>query len=193
MAVNFVQDNHSISRRGVLRGIHYQLVRPQGKLVRVVAGAVLDVAVDLRQSSPRFGCWVALELSAENHRQLWIPPGFGHGFAVRSEEATFLYKTTDYWIAEYDRSLRWNDPVLKNRLATARRSSAGSQGRIGSFTRGRGGFRVRRILLLGENGQLGWELQRSLAPLADLIALDRREVPASSSSRGGREVERQLR
>jgi len=113
MAVNFVQDNHSISRRGALRGIHYQLVRPQGKLVRVVAGAVLDVAVDLRQSSPRFGCWVALELSAENHRQLWVPPGFGHGFAVRSEEATFLYKTTDYWIAEYDRSLRWNDPVLR--------------------------------------------------------------------------------
>ena len=112
LTVEFVQDNHSLSRRGVLRGIHYQVVRPQGKLVRVTAGTVLDVAVDLRRSSPRFGRWVAVELSAENHRQLWIPPGFGHGFVVTSEAATFLYKTTDYWIGEYDRSLRWNDPTL---------------------------------------------------------------------------------
>jgi dTDP-4-dehydrorhamnose 3,5-epimerase len=113
LTVEFVQDNHSLSRRGVLRGIHYQVVRPQGKLVRVAAGTVLDVAVDLRRSSPRFGRWVAVELSAENHRQLWIPPGFGHGFVVTSEGATFLYKTTDYWIGEYDRSLRWNDPTLR--------------------------------------------------------------------------------
>ena len=112
LTVEFVQDNHSLSRRGVLRGIHYQVVRPQGKLVRVAAGTVLDVAVDLRRSSPRFGRWVAAELSAENHRQLWIPPGFGHGFVVTSEAATFLYKTTDYWVGEYDRSLRWNDPTL---------------------------------------------------------------------------------
>jgi dTDP-4-dehydrorhamnose 3,5-epimerase len=110
--VRFVQDNHSYSRRSVLRGIHYQVVRPQGKLVRVVAGTVLDVAVDLRRSSPTFGRWVAVELGAENHRQLWIPPGFGHGFIVRSEAATFLYKTTEYWFAEHDRSLRWNDPQL---------------------------------------------------------------------------------
>jgi dTDP-4-dehydrorhamnose 3,5-epimerase len=110
--VRFVQDNHSYSRRNVLRGIHYQVVRPQGKLVRVVAGAVLDVAVDLRRSSATFMRWVAVELGAENHRQLWIPPGFGHGFIVRSEAATFLYKTTEYWFAEYDRSLRWNDPQL---------------------------------------------------------------------------------
>lgn len=110
--IRFVQDNHSYSRRNVLRGIHYQVVRPQGKLVRVVAGAVLDVAVDLRRSSPTFMRWVAVELSAENHRQLWIPPGFGHGFIVRSEAATFLYKTTEYWFAEHDRSLRWNDPQL---------------------------------------------------------------------------------
>lgn len=112
LAVDFVQDNHSFSRRGVLRGIHYQVVRPQGKLVRVAAGTVLDIAVDLRRSSPRFGRWVAVELSAENHRQLWIPPGFGHAFLVTSDAATFLYKTTNYWIAEHDRSLRWNDPTL---------------------------------------------------------------------------------
>jgi dTDP-4-dehydrorhamnose 3,5-epimerase len=112
LTVEFVQDNHSLSRRGVLRGIHYQVVRPQGKLVRVAAGTVLDVAVDLRRSSPRFGRWVAVELSGENHRQLWVPPGFGHAFVVMSEVATFLYKTTDYWFAEHDRSLRWNDPAL---------------------------------------------------------------------------------
>lgn len=110
--VQFVQDNHSRSLRGVLRGIHYQLVRPQGKLVRVVSGRVLDVAVDLRRSSPRFGRWVAEELSAENARQLWIPPGFGHAFLVLSDAADFLYKTTDYWIAEYDRCIAWDDPDI---------------------------------------------------------------------------------
>ena len=110
--VAFVQDNHSRSARNVLRGIHYQVVRPQGKLVRVVSGAVFDVAVDLRRSSPNFGRWVGLELSAENHRQMWIPPGFGHGFLVLSEAADFLYKTTDYWVAEYDRAVRWNDEGL---------------------------------------------------------------------------------
>lgn len=108
----FVQDNHSRSARHVLRGIHYQVQKPQGKLVRVVSGAVWDVAVDLRRSSPHFGKWVGAELSAQNHRQLWIPPGFGHGFVVLSETADFLYKTTEYWIAEYDRSLAWNDPQL---------------------------------------------------------------------------------
>ena len=108
----FVQDNHSRSRRGVLRGIHYQVVQPQGKLVRVVTGAVLDVAVDLRRSSPTFGQWDAVELSADNHRQLWIPPGFGHAFIVLSEVADFLYKTTEYWVAQHDRGIRWNDPQL---------------------------------------------------------------------------------
>ena len=112
LSVGFVQDNHSHSVRNVLRGIHYQVVRPQGRLVRVVEGTVLDVAVDLRRSSPKFGRWVSTELSAENRRQAWIPPGFGHGFLVRSEAATFLYKATEYWIAEHDRSLRWNDPQL---------------------------------------------------------------------------------
>ena len=110
--VEFVQDNHSRSARGVLRGIHYQLVRPQGKLVRAVAGAVWDLAVDLRRSSPRFGRWVGVELSAENQRQLWVPPGFGHAFVVLSETADFLYKTTDYWYPEHERSVVWNDPDL---------------------------------------------------------------------------------
>lgn len=110
--VAFVQDNQSVSRRGVLRGIHYQVVQPQGKLVRAAIGTVLDVAVDLRRSSPRFGRWVAVELSADNRRQLWIPPGFGHAFLALSESATFLYKTTEYWHAEHDRSVRWDDPQL---------------------------------------------------------------------------------
>jgi dTDP-4-dehydrorhamnose 3,5-epimerase len=110
--IDFVQDNHSFSTRNVLRGIHYQVVRPQGKLVRVATGSVFDVAVDLRRSSPTFGRWVGFELSAGNKRQMWIPPGFGHGFVVLSESADFLYKTTDYWIGEHDRSLRWNDPAI---------------------------------------------------------------------------------
>ena len=110
--VEFVQDNHSRSAQGVLRGLHYQLVKPQGKLVRTVTGTVWDVAVDLRKSSPRFGQWVGVELSADNRRQLWVPPGFGHGFVVLSESADFLYKTTDYWFAEHERSVIWNDPEL---------------------------------------------------------------------------------
>lgn len=108
----FVQDNHSRSVHGVLRGLHYQIQHPQGKLVRVVQGAVFDVAVDLRRSSPNFGKWCGVELSAENKRQLWIPPGFAHGFVVTSETAEFLYKTTDYWYPEYERSLLWNDPAV---------------------------------------------------------------------------------
>jgi dTDP-4-dehydrorhamnose 3,5-epimerase len=108
----FVQDNHSQSALNVLRGIHYQVTRPQGKLVRAVSGTILDVAVDLRRSSPRFGQWVAVELSAENHRQLWVPPEFGHAFLVQSAIADVLYKTTEYWIKEYDRSVRWDDPAV---------------------------------------------------------------------------------
>lgn len=108
----FVQDNHSRSSHGVLRGLHYQVVRPQGKLVRAVAGTLLDVAVDLRRSSPTFGRHVAVELSADNKRQLWVPAGFGHGFVVLSETAELLYKTTDYWYPEHDRTLAWNDPAL---------------------------------------------------------------------------------
>ena len=109
---SFVQDNHSRSARHVLRGIHYQVVRPQAKLVRVVHGAVFDVAVDLRRSSPNFGRWVGVELSAENKRQMWIPAGFGHGFLVLGDWADFLYKSSDYWIAEYDRAVRWDDRDL---------------------------------------------------------------------------------
>lgn len=110
--VDFVQDNHSKSARGVLRGLHYQIRRPQGKLVRVVAGEVYDVAVDLRRSSPTFGQWVGFTLSAENKRMAWIPPGFAHGFYVTSESAEFLYKTTDFWCPEFERSLLWNDPAV---------------------------------------------------------------------------------
>lgn len=112
VTTEFVQDNHSSSARGVLRGLHYQIKQPQGKLVRVVSGTVLDVAVDLRRSSPRFGRWVGVELSADNKRELWVPPGFGHGFVVLSERADFLYKTTDYWYPEHERGVRWNDPRL---------------------------------------------------------------------------------
>ena len=112
LQVGFVQDNHSKSARGVLRGLHYQIQQPQGKLVRVVQGAVFDVAVDLRQSSPTFGRWVGVELSEDNHKQLWVPPGFAHGLLVLSESAEFLYKTTDYYAPQHERSLAWNDPAL---------------------------------------------------------------------------------
>jgi dTDP-4-dehydrorhamnose 3,5-epimerase len=110
--VEFVQDNHSRSVKGVLRGLHYQIRHTQGKLVRVVAGEVFDVAVDLRRSSPTFGKWVGVWLSAENNRQMWVPPGFAHGFCVTSESAEFLYKTTDYWYPEHERSVLWSDPAL---------------------------------------------------------------------------------
>lgn len=109
---DFVQDNHSRSRQGVLRGLHYQLEQPQGKLVRVTHGRVFDVAVDLRRSSAHFGRWVGVELSAENHRQLWVPEGFGHGFVVLSESADFLYKTTAYYHPASERSIRYDDPEL---------------------------------------------------------------------------------
>jgi dTDP-4-dehydrorhamnose 3,5-epimerase len=110
--LNFVQDNHSRSAKGVLRGLHYQTQQPQGKLVRVVRGSVFDVAVDLRQSSPTFGQWVGAELSEDNHRQLWVPPGFAHGFVVTSESADFLYKTTDYYAPQFERCIAWNDPAI---------------------------------------------------------------------------------
>ncbi|WP_233862456.1 dTDP-4-dehydrorhamnose 3,5-epimerase [Paraburkholderia adhaesiva] len=110
--VEFVQDNHSLSSKGVLRGLHYQIEHAQGKLVRVIAGEVFDVAVDIRASSPNFGKWVGVRLSAENKRQLWIPGGFAHGFVVLSETAEFLYKTTDYWYSQHERTLLWNDPAI---------------------------------------------------------------------------------
>lgn len=110
--VKFVQDNHSKSARGVLRGLHYQIQQSQGKLVRVVSGEVFDVAVDLRKSSPTFGQWVGAVLSAENKRQMWIPEGFAHGFVVTSDSAEFLYKTTDYWAPEHERCIAWNDPAI---------------------------------------------------------------------------------
>ena len=112
LAADFVQDNHSISTRAVLRGLHYQIQQPQGKLVRVVVGEVLDVAVDLRRSSPHFGRWATFVLSAANRRMAWIPPGFAHGLLVRSATAEFLYKTTDYWAPAFERTVRWDDPQL---------------------------------------------------------------------------------
>lgn len=108
----FVQDNHSRSSRGVLRGLHYQIQQPQGKLVRVARGAVFDVAVDIRGSSPTFGQWVGAELTEDNQHQLWVPPGFAHGFVVLSESADFLYKTTDYYAPQHERSIAWNDPSI---------------------------------------------------------------------------------
>jgi dTDP-4-dehydrorhamnose 3,5-epimerase len=110
--VNFVQDNHSRSARGVLRGLHFQDPRPQGKLVRVTRGEVFDVAVDVRQDSPTFGQWVGERLSAENKRQMWVPEGLAHGFLVLSDEAEFLYKTTDYYAPDFDHCIRWDDPTL---------------------------------------------------------------------------------
>ncbi len=108
----FVQDNHSRSAKGVLRGLHYQIQQPQGKLVRAVRGSVFDVAVDIRKGSPTMGQWVGVELSEDNHRQLWVPPGFAHGFVVLSESADFLYKTTDYYAPQYERCIAWNDATL---------------------------------------------------------------------------------
>lgn len=110
--LNFVQDNHSRSAQGILRGLHYQIVRPQGKLVRVTQGEVFDVAVDLRRSSPQFGQWVGVNLSGENHRMLWVPPGFAHGFVVLSQSADFLYKCTDFYFPEHERCIRWDDPGI---------------------------------------------------------------------------------
>ncbi|MBX3684181.1 MAG: dTDP-4-dehydrorhamnose 3,5-epimerase [Rhodocyclaceae bacterium] len=112
LETDFVQDNHSRSQRGVLRGLHYQLRQAQGKLVRVASGRVFDVAVDMRRSSPTFGRWEGVELSEDNHRQFWVPPGFAHGFVVLSETADFLYKTTDYYAPEHERCLAWDDPTV---------------------------------------------------------------------------------
>ena len=110
--LNFVQDNHSRSAKRVLRGLHYQIQQPQGKLVRVVRGAVFDVAVDVRKGSATFGQWVGMELSEDNHKQLWVPAGFAHGFLVTSDSAEFLYKTTDYYAPEHERCIAWNDPTI---------------------------------------------------------------------------------
>ena len=140
--VDFVQDNHSRSRRGVLRGLHYQIEHAQGKLVRVIEGEVFDVAVDLRRSSPSFGRSVGVVLSAANRRMLWIPPGFAHGFVVLSESAEFLYKATDYWYPEHERTLLWNDPGAAHRLAAGGRADARRQGCRRPAAGGRGRLRL---------------------------------------------------
>ena len=133
--LNFVQDNHSRSTKGVLRGLHYQVQQPQGKLVRVVRGAVFDVAVDIRKSLPTFGKWVGIELTEENHKQLWVPPGFAHGFMVLSDSADFLYKTTAYYAPEFERCIAWDDPAIdidwpltKNGIAAPMLSTKDIQG-----------------------------------------------------------------
>ncbi len=115
----FVQDNHSKSTQGILRGLHYQLHQAQGKLVRVIAGEVFDVAIDIRRQSPTFGQWVGDVLNAENKKMLWVPPGFAHGFYVTSESAEFVYKCTDYYAPEHERAIAWDDPELCNRLAVS--------------------------------------------------------------------------
>jgi len=129
----FVQDNHSRSGKGVLRGLHYQIQQPQGKLVRVVRGAVFDVVVDIRKGSPTFGKWVGVELSEDNHRQMWVPPGFAHGFVVTSESADFLYKTTDYYYPEYERCIAWNDPMLSIQWPVTEPPSLSAKDRQGLF------------------------------------------------------------
>ena len=140
-AVEFVQDNHSKSSKGVLRGLHYQIQQPQGKLVRVVEGKVFDVAVDIRRSSPTFGQWVGVELSDENHRQMWIPAGFAHGFVVLSESADFLYKTTAYYAPEYERCIAWNDagigiqwPISGKPVLSVKDSQAGLLANVECFS-----------------------------------------------------------
>ena len=129
--VRFVQDNHSRSAKHVLRGLHYQIRQPQGKLVRVVTGEVFDVAVDLRRSSPTFGKWVGERLSAENKRMMWIPVGFAHAFLVLTDSADFLYKTTDYYAPEHERTIVWNDADLAIELAVRRGADPGGQGQDG--------------------------------------------------------------
>ena len=130
--VTFVQDNHSKSVRHVLRGLHYQIKQPQGKLVRVVVGEVFDVAVDIRKSSPTCGKWVGEFISAENKKELWIPEGFAHGFLVLSETAECLYKTTDYWTGEYERTIIWNDPVLGIKWPTLESPHLSAKDRLGT-------------------------------------------------------------
>lgn len=129
----FVQDNHSKSAKNVLRGLHYQIRRPQGKLIRVVAGEVFDVAVDIRRNSSTFGKWVGVVLSAENKRMAWIPEGFAHGFLVLSEHAEFLYKTTDYWVPELERCIRWDDPELRISWPTGQEPLLSEKDRAGSM------------------------------------------------------------
>jgi dTDP-4-dehydrorhamnose 3,5-epimerase len=131
--LDFVQDNHSRSGKGVLRGLHYQLQQPQGKLVRVTSGAVYDVAVDLRRSSPNFGKWTGHELSAENKHMLWVPPGFGHGFLVLSEYADFLYKTTEYYAPEHERCVLWNDPDIAIPWPLAGEPALSAKDKVGSL------------------------------------------------------------
>ena len=156
IAVEFVQDNQSHSRSGVLRGLHYQVVKPQGKLIRVLRGEIFDVVVDLRRSSPTFGKWVAETLSAEDRKQLWVPVGFAHGFYVTSEEADVLYKTTEYYSPEGERTIRWNDEEL---------------GIEGIGFSGCRNVCMTDVLIIGRNGQIGHEVCEILGTRYDVMAL----------------------
>ena len=169
---HFVQDNHSRSQRNVLRGLHYQIHQPQGKLVRVVSGAVFDVVVDIRRNSPSFGKWVGVELSEKNKRMLWIPPGLAHGFVVLSDTADFLYKATDYYAPKYERSILWNDPSIGIEWPVEHPilSAKDAVGKLLSEAEVFETIHARReamltnsILILGRTGQLGWELRHKLS------------------------------
>lgn len=172
---DFVQDNHSRSARNVLRGLHYQIRQPQGKLVRVTYGEVFDVAVDLRKKSPMFGQWVGKRLSAQNKKQLWIPAGFAHGFVVLSDTAEFLYKTTDYYAPEHERCIRWDDPELAIRWPDGIEPILFRQGCARLIFLGSGSIFM-RLLVTGCNGQMGWELMRCLQPLGEVVTADRRQM-----------------
>ena len=171
--VRFVQDNHSRSARNVLRGLHYQLRQPQGKLVRVTAGEIYDVAVDIRRSSPTFGKWTAVVLSAANRKMCWVPPGFAHGFLVTSDYAEVQYKTTRLLRSRARALHRLERPRLGDPLASSGRTRPLPEGSIGTPLEASRVVSVTRILVTGKTGQVGWELQGALAPFGTVIALDR--------------------
>jgi dTDP-4-dehydrorhamnose 3,5-epimerase len=178
VAAEFVQDNHSLSARGVLRGLHYQIEHAQGKLVRVSAGEVFDVAVDIRRSSPTFGRSMSMTLSARNQRMLWIPPVRTRIPRVLSESAEFLYKTTDYWYPEFERCLLWNDSALDIAWPLAGTPTLAAEGRGWHSAGASRRLSVTRptILLTGANGQVGFELKRTLALHGDVVACDRSKL-----------------
>ena len=167
-----MQDNESLSSRNVLRGLHYQIKQPQGKLVRVIVGEIYDVAVDLRRSSPTFGKWTGAILSPSQQPMIWIPQGFAHGFLVLSEQAIVSYKTTDYYAPEHERTLAWNDRGIGVLWPLEGEPLMSDKDRRGVAARRGRDLRL-KILLTGRNGQVGWELERALAPLGEVVATDR--------------------
>ena len=179
----FVQDNHSRSTKGILRGLHYQLKQAQGKLVRVISGQVFDVAVDIRKTSATFGQWVGETLSEENRKMLWVPPGFAHGFYVLSDIAEFVYKCTDYYTPEYERSIRWDDPDIGIQWPLLQGSPpvlSEKDDKAGRFKK-RPGVPM-KVLIIGAGGQLGWELQQTRPENIDVQAVDFPEIDLSDPS-----------